>query len=227
VLVLVNYMSEEIYIDLTNVPLKPIGKKEISQLEIALIIGTLYRPEVLELIRDPVERSTWIDSLAVAAAALARYKAGLTISEIAEELGRSETTIRSHLNQKTKAGKLIAETYDKIKKGELKLVVPFIKAPVAGTEEELKALNAEIAKLREQIRALEQQVNELNQENTKLRTLLSEKDNELESIRRERENLIKEREELVKKKDMILEEIKKIKQTLLDTVASLDKLTTS
>lgn len=226
-LVLVNYMSEEIYIDLTNVPLKPIGKKEISQLEIALIIGTLYRPEVLELIRDPVERSTWIDSLAVAAAALARYKAGLTISEIAEELGRSETTIRSHLNQKTKAGKLIAETYDKIKKGELKLVVPFIKAPVAGTEEELKALNAEIAKLREQIRALEQQVNELNQENTKLRTLLSEKDNELESIRRERENLIKEREELVKKKDMILEEIKKIKQTLLDTVASLDKLTTS
>jgi len=227
VLVLVNYMSEEIYIDLTNVPLKPIGKKEISQLEIALIIGTLYRPEVLELIRDPVERSTWIDSLAVAAAALARYKAGLTTSEIAEELGRSETTIRSHLNQKTKAGKLIAETYDKIKKGELKLVVPFIKAPVAGTEEELKALNAEIAKLREQIRALEQQVNELNQENTKLRTLLSEKDNELESIRRERENLIKEREELVKKKDMILEEIKKIKQTLLDTVASLDKLTTS
>ncbi len=226
-LVLVNYMSEEIYIDLTNVPLKPIGKKEISQLEIALIIGTLYRPEVLELIRDPVERSTWIDSLAVAAAALARYKAGLTTSEIAEELGRSETTIRSHLNQKTKAGKLIAETYDKIKKGELKLVVPFIKAPVAGTEEELKALNAEIAKLREQIRALEQQVNELNQENTKLRTLLSEKDNELESIRRERENLIKEREELVKKKDMILEEIKKIKQTLLDTVASLDKLTTS
>ncbi|MEM0003980.1 MAG: transcriptional regulator [Desulfurococcaceae archaeon] len=220
-------MSEEIYIDLTNVPLKPIGKKEISQLEIALIIGTLYRPEVLELIRDPVERSTWIDSLAVAAAALARYKAGLTTSEIAEELGRSETTIRSHLNQKTKAGKLIAETYDKIKKGELKLVVPFIKAPVAGTEEELKALNAEIAKLREQIRALEQQVNELNQENTKLRTLLSEKDNELESIRRERENLIKEREELVKKKDMILEEIKKIKQTLLDTVASLDKLTTS
>jgi Predicted transcriptional regulators len=193
-------MSEEIYIDLTNVPLKPIGKKEISQLEIALIIGTLYRPEVLELIRDPVERSTWIDSLAVAAAAFARYKAGLTTSEIAEELGRSETTIRSHLNQKTKAGKLIAETYDKIKKGELKLVVPFIKAPVARAEDELKALNTEIGRLREQIRALEHQVNELKQENTKLRTLLSEKDNELENIRKELENLIKEREELVKKK---------------------------
>lgn len=220
-------MSEEIYIDLTNVPLKPIGKKEISQLEIALIIGTLYRPEVLELIRDPVERSTWIDSLAVAAAAFARYKAGLTTSEIAEELGRSETTIRSHLNQKTKAGKLIAETYDKIKKGELKLVVPFIKAPVARAEDELKALNTEIGRLREQIRALEHQVNELKQENTKLRTLLSEKDNELENIRKELENLIKEREELVKKKDVILEEIKKIRQTLLDTVTSLDRLTTS
>ena len=38
--------SEEV-VDLSNVPLKPLGKREIQQLEIALITGTLYRPEVL------------------------------------------------------------------------------------------------------------------------------------------------------------------------------------
>lgn len=55
--------GEEVVIDLSNVPLKPLGKREIQQLEIALIIGTLYRPEVLELIRDPAERATWMDSV--------------------------------------------------------------------------------------------------------------------------------------------------------------------
>jgi len=49
-----------------------------------LIIGTLYRPDVLELIGDPVERSTWIDSLAVAAGSLARAKAGMLVSQIAD-----------------------------------------------------------------------------------------------------------------------------------------------
>jgi predicted transcriptional regulator len=49
-------MGEEIVIDFSNIPLKPLGKSEIQKLEMALIIGTLYRPEVLELIRDPTER---------------------------------------------------------------------------------------------------------------------------------------------------------------------------
>lgn len=220
------YTSEEIYIDLTNVPLKPLGKKEITQLEMALVIGTLYRPEVLELIKDPVERSTWIDSLAVAAAAFARYKAGLTTSEIAEELGRSETTIRSHLTQKTKAGKLIAETYEKIKKGELKLLVPFIKAPITGVEE-LETLRKELEKLRIHARTLEQQLEGLKQENEKLKALLKEKEVELENSRKEKESLVKERDELVKKINSIFEEIKRIKQIISDTLTALDRITIS
>lgn len=219
--------SEEIYIDLTNVPIKPIGKKEITQLEMALVIGTLYRPEVLDLIRDPVERSTWIDSLAVAAAAFARYKAGLTTSEIAEELGRSETTIRSHLTQKTKAGKLVAETYEKIKKGELKLVIPFIKAPVTGIEGEIEVLRRELERLKEHASALEKQVVELKQENERLKSFLNEKEAELENVKKERDNLAKEKEELVKKNSFVLEGIKRIKQMLSNTLTALDEITTS
>jgi predicted transcriptional regulator len=58
-------MSEEI-------SLTPIGRDEIHRLETALLIGTLLSPEVIELLKNPEERLTWVDSLAVAAAALAR-----------------------------------------------------------------------------------------------------------------------------------------------------------
>jgi probable regulatory domain-containing protein len=112
-------MSEELVIDFSNISLKLLGKSEIQRLGMALIIGTLYRPEVLELIRDPTERATWMDSLAIAAAASARYKAGMSVSQIAEELGRSEATIKNHLSEKTKAGKLVSETYEKLKRSEL------------------------------------------------------------------------------------------------------------
>lgn len=220
-------MSEEAYIDLSNVPLKPIGKKEIAQLEMALIIGTLYRPEVLELIRDPVERSTWMDSLAVAAAAFARNKAGLTTSQISEELGRSEISIRSHLNQKTKAGKLVAETYEKLRKGELRLIVPFIRTPVAGIEEQLEALRKELEKYREHVKALEQQLENLKHENEDIKTKLTGKEAELEALRREHENLVKERDEVVKRLNTLIEEVKRVKQTLSEIVSTLDKITSS
>jgi len=55
--------SEKIDIDFKSIPLNPLGKNDIKKLETFLIIGTLYRPEILELIKDPNERSTWIDSL--------------------------------------------------------------------------------------------------------------------------------------------------------------------
>jgi len=151
-------MSEELVIDFSNIPLKPLGKSEIQRLEMALIIGTLYRPEVLELIRDPAERATWMDSLAIAAAAFARYKAGMSVSQIAEELGRSEATIRNHLSEKTKAGKLVSETYEKLRRSELKLVIPFIKAPVAPPSEEVKVLREEVEKLKESKKALEEKL---------------------------------------------------------------------
>ena len=98
-----------------EIPLNPIGKKDIHKLETILLTATLLRPEVLDIIRSSSERITWIDSLAIAAAALAREKAGMTVTQIAEELGRTEQTIRKHLKEESKAGQLIKETYEMIK----------------------------------------------------------------------------------------------------------------
>ncbi|MEM3692282.1 MAG: transcriptional regulator, partial [Candidatus Korarchaeum sp.] len=98
-------MSEEI-------PLKPVGKEDVRKLELALLLGTLLRPDVLEKVRSSEDRLTWLDSLVVAAGALARERAGYSASKIADELGRTEATIRNHLTGKTEAGKLVRETYD-------------------------------------------------------------------------------------------------------------------
>lgn len=108
-----------------KVPLNPIGKKEIHLLETALLISSFFDPEILEKIKDPSERLTWVDSLATAAAAFARRKAGMSIPEIAEELGRSEATIRNHLEGKTEAGKIIERVYQNIAKagGEIKFEI--------------------------------------------------------------------------------------------------------
>jgi len=62
------------------------GQGRDTKLEAALLVGTLLSLEVIELLRDPDERLTWVDSLAVAAAALARERAHITVPQIAEEL---------------------------------------------------------------------------------------------------------------------------------------------
>ncbi|PMQ01748.1 MAG: transcriptional regulator [Dictyoglomus sp. NZ13-RE01] len=97
----------------------PISREEIHKLETALLVGTLFRKEVMEEIRNSSERLTWVDSLAVAAGALARAKANMTVSQIADELGRTEATIREHIKGTSKAGKLINETFEMLKSGEL------------------------------------------------------------------------------------------------------------
>ncbi|WP_062661654.1 hypothetical protein [Aeropyrum camini] len=66
-------------VDVTSIPVKPTSAKEVRELEIALIIGTLLRPDVIQEILHPREFTTWVDSLAVAAGALARDKAGYPI----------------------------------------------------------------------------------------------------------------------------------------------------
>ena len=193
--------GEEVVIDLSNVPLVPTSKKEIQQLEMALIIATLYSPEVLELIRDPVERATWVDSLAVAAAALARQKAGYSIRQIADEVGRSETMIRAHLSGKTKAGKLVLQTYNKLKSGELKVVVPFIKIPkemaakIESLEKELENVRKEYE---EKVRKLEEEIKKLKEENEDLKKLLEEKTNIIKQLK-EKITVLKELIEFVEK----------------------------
>ena len=89
-----------------KITLNPIGREEIHRLEVALLLETLLRTEVIQLLKDPSGRLTWVDSLAVAAGAIARERAKMTVSQIAEELGRTEATIRNHLAGKTKPANL-------------------------------------------------------------------------------------------------------------------------
>ncbi len=135
-----------------EVPLNPLGREEIHKLESTLLFATLFRPEVIELIKDPAERLTWVDSLAVAAGAVAREKAGMTVSEIAEELGRTEATVRKHLKGETKAGQLVRETYELIKQGKLDDLVKWIEsAPGAGQSEELERIKKEKEELEKKL----------------------------------------------------------------------------
>jgi len=153
-----------------EVPVKPVSKREIKQLEAMLIIGTMFRPDVLQAALSKEEFLTWVDSLAVAAAALAMEKAGYTVRQIAEELGRTEATIRRHLRGETKAGKLVRETYEMLVRGELKLAVPIV-SPEA--EEELKKLQEQVRSLEEELRRLREEAEKLRNENTELRERLA------------------------------------------------------
>ena len=154
-----------------EVPVKPVSKREIKQLEAMLIIGTMFRPDVLQAALSKEEFLTWVDSLAVAAAALAMEKAGYTVRQIAEELGRTEATIRRHLRGETKAGKLVRETYEMLVRGELKLAVPIV-SPEA--EEELKKLQEQVKQLQEELSSLRDEAEKLRKENEELREKLQQ-----------------------------------------------------
>jgi Predicted transcriptional regulators len=186
--------SEKIDIDFKSVPLNPLGKNDIKKLETFLIIGTLYRPEILQLIKDPNERSTWIDSLTIAAAAYARYKAGMPISLIADELGRSEETIRNHISGKTKAGSLIIETYEKIKSGQLNLILSF------------NSSNKELDELKNQVKNLKEEIEKLKMERDELKNIINNKEETIKSlqieigrIKSDLDKISREKEEIINK----------------------------
>ena len=146
-------MSEEI-------PLSPMGREDIHKLEYALLVGTLFRPEVLEELRNPSERLTWIDSLAVAASALAREKAKMPLSKIAEELGRTEATIRNHLQGKTKAGELVLKTYEKFVKEGVKIEIPVAKEIPVEAEEKLKEVEGKLKEAENRLKSTEEELKE-------------------------------------------------------------------
>ena len=152
-----------------EISLSPIGREEIHRLEYALLVGTLFRSEVLEMLRNPEERLTWVDSLAVAAAALARERAKMSISQIADELGRTEATIRSHLTGKTKAGQLVKETLEKFAREGIKIEV-IEKADI----EEVKQLHQKMEKLEEENRKLQEDIQMLNRKISEVKQKLQE-----------------------------------------------------
>ena len=140
----------------SEIPLSPMGRKEIHQLEYALLIGALFRPEVMEALKNPTERLTWLDSLAVAAAAVARDKAKMPIGQIADELGRTEATIRNHITGRTEAGKLILKTYQEFAQKGVKLEV----TPIAG-EERIKELKERLKEIASRLKAIEETISQL------------------------------------------------------------------
>jgi len=171
-------MSEE-------VPLTPIGREQIHKLESALLIGSILRPDVLEELRKAEERLTWVDSLAVAAAALAREKAKMSVSQIADELGRSEATIRNHLGGKTKAGQIVRETYERFLREGVKLELPSIfelKQP--SLEEAIRSgevvKKEEVDKLKEKYEA---EINDLKNQLSEARKSLDELRSKIEKVK--------------------------------------------
>ncbi|RLI21618.1 hypothetical protein DRO54_03250 [Candidatus Bathyarchaeota archaeon] len=177
-----------------EVPLRPMGREEIQKLEAVLLIGTVSRQDVIEKMRsaDPKDRITWIDSLAVAAGALAREKAGMTVARIADELGRGEQTIRSHLTGKTEAGKLVRETYEMLVKGEK--VLPFLvkEAEVAPTPptEEIEKLKAELEEERKAKAELQSKLEKELKEKAELQEKLAKLQSKIENVARALEEAI-------------------------------------
>jgi len=146
-----------------EVPLKPLGREDIQKLEAVLLLGTVSRKDVVEKMRNanPKDRITWIDSLAVAAGALAREKAGMSTSKIADELGRGEQTVRAHLTGKTEAGKLVRETYEMLLKGEKVLTFMVREAEAPSSREEIERLKAEIEKEKREKAELQEKVSKM------------------------------------------------------------------
>ncbi|MEM0096488.1 MAG: transcriptional regulator [Candidatus Bathyarchaeia archaeon] len=143
-----------------EVPLKPLGREDIQKLEAVLLLGTVSRQDVIEKMRsaDPKDRITWIDSLAVAAGAFAREKAGMTIPRIADELGRGEQTVRAHLTGKTEAGRLVRETYEMLVRGEK--VLSFM-VREAASREDVEKLKLELEKERKEKAELQEKLGKL------------------------------------------------------------------
>uniref|UniRef100_A0A7J3ZKM4 Transcriptional regulator n=1 Tax=Fervidicoccus fontis TaxID=683846 RepID=A0A7J3ZKM4_9CREN len=147
---------------MSEVPLKPVGKKNIRALELALVLGSLLREDVLKQALEARDKVTWLDSLLVAAGALARERAGMPITQIAEELGRTEAAIRGHLQGKTEAGRIVREAYNSLVKSggrlELALSVTVSSEECVKKIEELerrsKELEEKLSKAKESLRVL-------------------------------------------------------------------------
>ena len=156
-------MSKEKEFEIVEVPLRPVSREEIRRLETALLLASLFTPEFIELLKSG-ERLTWIDSLATAAGALAREKAGMRISEIAEELGKTEATIRKHLKGETKAGQIVLKTYEKFLREGVKIEIPEFLLPGTTPSKEIEELRKENEELKKRIQELENKIKELENE---------------------------------------------------------------
>lgn len=75
---------------MVEVLLNLIGREEIYRFESIFLFVMFFRFEVIEFIKDLVERFIWVDSLVVVVGVIVREKVGMIVSEIVEEFGRME-----------------------------------------------------------------------------------------------------------------------------------------
>ncbi len=140
---------------MSDIPLKPLSREEIRRLETALLVMSLFSQETLEAVKDPHERLTWVDSLYVAAAALARERAGMPVSRIAEEVGVTEATVRRHLRGETKAGQLVQRTFEKLSREGFRVELPpIVTEEVEALRRENEVLKAKLEEVRNTLRQL-------------------------------------------------------------------------
>jgi len=169
-----------------EIPLTPIGREQIHKLESALLIASIFSPRVLEELENPKERLTWIDSLAVAAAALAREKAKMSIPQIAEELGRTEATIRNHLQGKTKAGQIVRETYERFLREGVKIQLPtelfkekYVPLGEGVEAEKISKLQSELDSFKAKISEYESRISEYQSRISEYESRISEYESKL------------------------------------------------
>ncbi len=173
---------------MSEIPLTPIEREGIHRLESALMIATLFSEEAIADLKNPEERLTWVDSLAVAAAALAREKAKMSVSQIADELGRSEASIRAHLAGKTKAGKLVKETYERFIREGVKIKLPELFLTMQETltdkrSEELETLKKRVEELEARASKLSSVLERQKAAREKTISLLDELDKIIKELR--------------------------------------------
>jgi len=103
----------------------------------------------------------------------------MSVSQIAEELGRTETTVRNHLQGKTKAGQIVRETYNKfLKEGVKTLMLPDLfktKQTYLNEEErraEIESLKAEVESLKNQLSEHQKRLKEREDQVNMLKTSL-------------------------------------------------------
>jgi|GEM_PF-900234 len=158
--------------DESSIPLRPIGREEIHRLEVALLLGTLFREDVLDMLKSMEGRLTWVNSLAFAAAAVAREAAKMSVREIADDIGIAEASIRQHLQGKSKAGKLVRETYERFVKEGASINLPFASIT---TKDDLKEKEKVIKeKIDLIINKYEDSIKRLNDDLGALRSLMDE-----------------------------------------------------
>ena len=94
----------------------------------------------------------------------------MPVSQIAEGLGRTEATVRSHLSGRTKAGKLVRETYERFVGEGVKIEVPEIFRSIQQTLAEDQRVQ-ELEELRRRVKGLEEKVGALSSEVERLRSV--------------------------------------------------------